>query len=131
MSNYIQSAFSAICQEARDCETWYVCLMESHQYYGGPEEGGWWGTDTRVESYQAFNNEADARAAATRVESFAQELQAESKKAYGEQCLRELSWLEARGLDADWLAEPDGPSEYSILVSQGIPDSSFGPRHYE
>lgn len=129
--SYVEAAFHAVCKEAITPDRWYVALMEKHPYYGGPEEGGWWGTDTYVVAFEQFPTEELAREAAEKVEKLAYELGEEAHKEHGEQCLRELDWLEARGLDADWLPEPDGPSEYFVTVSSGIPEERRGCRHYE
>jgi hypothetical protein len=129
--SYLQSAFEAVCQEAKKPETWYVSLMENVSSYGGPEEGGWWTHDHVVVAYQAFPTEEQALAAKEKVEQLAEELQADSRRDYGEQCLRETEWLEARGLDDSFFPESDGPSEFYVGVSQGFPQESYGPTHYE
>ena len=90
----------------------------------------WWGHDHTIVAYQRFGTEEQARAAGAQVQKLAAELEAEAVKEHGEQCLREMDWLEARGLEADWLPEPDGPTRYTVLVSQGLPEPIYGPRHY-
>jgi hypothetical protein len=130
MAHYIHEAFHRVCLQAKAPETWYVCLMEKAQFYGGPEEGGWWGTDTFLSAYQEFPTEEAAEAAAEEVRKLADELSKQSRREHGRQCLRETEWLEARGLDADYLPEPDGPSEYHVLVSRGLPEGSRGCRQY-
>lgn len=129
--SYLKCAFDAVIENAREPETWYVCLMHDYQYYGGPEEGGWWGTDSTLAAYHQCNSKEEADQLSAAVLKLAEELNAESRKAHGEQCLRELDWLEARGLDADWLPEPDGGDSYRVVVSQGLPSARRGPRHYE
>jgi serine phosphatase RsbU (regulator of sigma subunit) len=129
--SHLNQAFNVICKNAKESETWYVCLMEEAPYYGGPEEGGWWGRDVFLKAYQDFPSETLARAAAEQVEKLAEELNEQEKRADSEACARSMDWLEARGLDADFLPEPDGPSEYRVIVSQGIPQDSRGARHYE
>ena len=129
--NYIHEAFNLVCKEAKVTESWYVCLMERVPFYGGPEEGGWWGSDTIVEAYQEFASEELAHKAAKEVEKLALELSEQSKRAFGEQCLREMDWLEARGLEANWLPEPDGDSTFYVQVCQGIPEDKYGSRGYE
>lgn len=131
MVNYLRDAFNAVIDDAKPAEKWYVALMERVPYYGGPEEGGWWGNDTHLVAYREFPSEELAEAARKAVEKLAAELKAESHKVFGEKMLRELDWLEERGLDADWLPEPDGESDYYVVVSQGIPEESYGSRHYE
>lgn len=129
--SYLQEAFNLVCSEAKEPETWYVTLMQEERYYGGPEEGGWWGTNTHIVAYQAFLSEELARIAAEEVRKLAKELEEEARKEHGDQCLRELEWLDARGLDADWLPEPDGPDTYEVIVSQSLPQEARGPTHYE
>lgn len=128
--NFFQAAFEAVCKEAKPAEGFYVCLMESVPFYGGPEEGGWWGRDTHLVAYQHYPTEEQADAAVKQVEKLAKELSDESRKDFGEQCLREMEWLNARGLDADFLPEPDGESEFYVLKCEGLPEESRGCRQY-
>ncbi len=128
--SYLQSAFEAVCKEAKPTESHYVCLMEQVTYYGGPEEGGWYGHDSVCVAYQEFPTEALASAAAEQVKALAVELSNDSRREYGECCLREMEWLDARGLEADWLPERD-ESEFYVWVGDHIPEASIGPRHYE
>lgn len=127
---YLQDAFDHVCKEAKKAGGFYVSLMENVPYYGGPEEGGWWGSDTRLVAYQYFTTEEAAEAAKDKVEELAAELSAQARRNFGEQCLRELDWLEARGLDADYLPEPDGESEFFVTVTEGLPQESEGVRGY-
>jgi hypothetical protein len=130
--SFNREAFNRICTEAVTCDSrWYVVLIERSQFYGGPEEGGWWGTDTEVIAYQEYPSEELAHRAQGAIEQLARELSIGERRKYGEQCLRELEWLEARGLDADYLPEPDGPTDYVVRVTNEIPQSSLGCRHYE
>jgi hypothetical protein len=129
--HYLQDAFSAVCKDAKQATGHYVCLMEQASRYGGPEEGGWWATDTTLVAYQRFDTAEDAEAARAAVESLAVELSEQSRKSFGEQCLREMEWLEERGLDADYLPEPDGESSYTVIVTDALPTNSYGPNHYE
>ena len=41
----INEAFFNICREAKPAKSSYVSLYVNVPYYGGPEEGGWWGSD--------------------------------------------------------------------------------------
>lgn len=128
---YLQQAFEAVCKEAKQANGWYVVLMEHERYYGGPEEGGWWGTNDHIVAYQWFETDEAAEAAKKAVEKLARELEEESRKDHGKQCLREMAWLDARGLDADFLPEPDGPNSFSVIISEGLPEEQRGPTHYE
>lgn len=128
---YIQAAFESVIENAKTPEHWYVCLIQKIPYYGGPEEGGWYGEDTDVVAYAQYHNEELAQAAADKVKSLAKEMEAESQKEYGNQCLHEMEWLEARGLEANYLPEPDGPDSFYVWVGNELPAPSRGCRHYE
>lgn len=119
--SYLQAAFDHIVPNADRPQDWYVCLIEEYQAYGGPEEGGWWQTIRSLEGYKVFHSEELARKAATKIENFAQELQQESLRNYGDHCLQQMEWLEARGLDADHFPESDGPSNYRVIVCDELP----------
>jgi hypothetical protein len=129
--SYLQAAFDEVCKEAKTTKGWYVNLMCNESYYGGPEEGGWWGTNTSVVAYQYFSTEEAAQAACEEVKKLAKKLEDDARKAYGRQCLAEMDWLDDRGLDANYLPEPDGPESYHVCISQEIPGASYGPTHYE
>lgn len=129
--SYLQEAFNQTCHEARLPEGHYVVLFEHTSRYGGPEEGGWYINDRIVSAYQWCETREKAEAILAAVQALAKELERESKVSHGKQCLREMAWLEARGLDADWLPEPDGPSEFSVSLTDSIPENRYGPRHYE
>lgn len=133
MSNFYSEAFYAVCKEAKTvtaANIWYVCLMESIPYYGGPEEGGWYGRDNVVVAYQECLSEHQAQTLADEVHKLALELTENERRSYGERCLFETEWLEARGLDDSYLPEPDGPSEFSVCVFNEFPANTFGPRQY-
>lgn len=127
---YLKQAFETVCESVVAADVWYVTLLEHQPFYGGPEEGGWWGEDVDVVAYQEFASEELAKAAAVRVLHLAAELEDEERRSYGEHCLQSMEWLEARGLDADFLPEPDGHAKYSVNVSQTIPASTRGCRSY-
>lgn len=128
---YILDAFDAICQTAVPVNGCFVALMERVPFYGGPEEGGWYGTDIVVVAYQYFETREAAEYAKTRIETLAAELEAQNKVEYGEQCLRDMDWLEARGLESNFLPEPDGPSEYYVTITDSYPEGSIGKRGYK
>jgi len=132
MDKYIVSAFHQVCRDASPAEAHYVSLYANEPFYGGPEEGGWWGQDVVLIAYQEFSTREAAEAAKTAVEKLATELTAESKKEFGDHCLREMEWLEERGLDSDFLPEPDGETEYFVEIEEKPGTQvSFGCRHYE
>lgn len=129
-TDYVGAAFHKVCNEAKESGTYYVALFESRPFYGGPEEGGWWGTDRILVAYQRYESEEAAMSAKDAVEELAAELSAEDRRADGELCLRQMEWLDARGLEADYLPENDGASEFYVTVTEGLPESAYGERHY-
>ncbi len=131
MSEYLQSAFNEVCKEAKPAQGYFVSLMEYVRVYLGPEEGGCYGTDTHLVAYQYFSTEEAAEEAAKKVRELAKELKADAQREHGEMCLRQMEWLDARGLDADFLPEDDGPSDFCVVVSEGLPEESTCSRHYE
>lgn len=128
---FLQEAFDQVCTEAKQAESWYVALMRMDQRYIGPEEGGTWATDRTVVAYQHFDTKEGAEAAKDAVQKLAAELSTTASRDHGDRCLAEMGWLEARGLDADYLPEPDGPDEYYVTMSDRLPESRYGPTHYE
>ena len=130
MNDFLQAAFDEVCKDAKEPQGFYVSLMESAPFFGGPEEGGWWGSDVSIAAYQWFATEEQANAAKEAVQKLASEMSADARRAFGQQCLNEMKWLDARGLDADYFREPDGESTFYVLVSEGLPEESRGCRQY-
>jgi hypothetical protein len=130
-ASHVREAFGIVLPDAEESETWYVVLMEEVPYYGGPEEGGWWGRDTVPVAWKECLSKKEATRYEKQVEKLAEELSIVARDRYGNHCLESLEWLEARGLEADFLPEPDGPSTYYVQVSKGIPQPEHGCRHYE
>lgn len=88
MSNtFLREAFHQVCKDAKPAEGWYVSLIEVIPYYGGPEEGGWWGSDREVIAYQHFATEEAAQAAKEAVKKLAEELSQQARREFGRQCL--------------------------------------------
>jgi len=127
---YNEHAFHQICTDAKAPEAWYVCLLEQIQFYGGPEEGGWYGTDTEVIAYQEFPTKEAAETAREAVKALANELSRDSKRQYGEQCLRELDFAEARGVEAESIFPEPDTSDFIVRVYDHIPTPSHSDRHY-
>lgn len=129
--SFLSAAFHKACQDAIQADDWFVSLVVDAPFYGGPEEGGWWGSDTILCAYQRYPSQELAEQAAGKVRELAKELSQQEQREFGQQCLNEMDWLEQRGLEADWLPEPDGPSTYDVVVSQSLPHERRGCRHYE
>ena len=135
MSDYIQAAFHSVCAAPAPSDRGarrYVSLYRQERFYGGPEEGGWWGTDWILIESREYMTAAAARAAAAAAERLAAQLTREAVAAHSARCAAECDWLDARGLDADTLPEPDGPDSFSIMVERSPGQfQSRGPRNYE
>ena len=129
--SYIEEAFKEICKDAQAPKTWYVALCVNERRYGGAEEGGWWYDHAEVLEYQAFPDEATAWAVRCKVEERAAELSKDAERRQGEAALRSMEWLEARGLDADYLPEMNGPEEYFVSVTETVPNYQNSKPSYE
>jgi len=133
-NTYIQAAFHSACDEAKAPESHYVSLYSSQQRYGGPEEGGWWHSVNCCEASQEYQTREQAEAAREQCKAVAAKLEEASKRSYGDEMLRSMDWLDARGMEASDLPEPDGPVTYDIRIEStpGQSDNSRAPMpHYE
>lgn len=132
MANEIKEAFFQTCNNAEKAVQKCVSLYISVPFYGGPEEGGWWGSDTHLVAYQVCETEAEAEEKHKAVKELADKLSKEEKDRFGDRCLQEMQWLEERGLDADFLPEVDGESSYFVTVEDNPGENShIGSRHWE
>ena len=128
----MKQAFFEICREAKPAKASYVSLYISMPFYGGPEEGGWWGRDVELVASQRYASEEAAEAAAEAVRGYAAKLSKEAKDQFNAGCASEMEWLEARGLDADFLPEVDGEADYFVAVEDSPgSQASEGSRGYE
>ena len=121
------------CDNQQQPEYKYISLYETDRCFGGHEEGGWWYDKSYLqESYECLNEE-QAQTILDEMKEFANELNQQSIRQHSLHCANSMEWLEARGLDADFLPEPDGPSTYRFNTEQypGQGDSSDYYPHYE
>ncbi len=133
MSDHIKDAFEQTITDAVQVNnTWYLSLFEEIPYYGGPEEGGWWGSDSILQAYKSFETEEAAKLAHAAVIKQAESLSLEARRDYGKQCLQETEWLEARGLEDSFLPEVAGESRFFVTLEESdqIPHSVYGTRGY-
>lgn len=132
MASFIGESFKRVCKETKQRESFYLSLYVRDPFYGGPEEGGWRGEDVVLEATQEFPTQEAVDNASCDAEKLAVELSRQARKQFGERCAEEMDWLEERGLDADFLPEPDGEKKYFMVV-ESTPGSheSQGCRHYE
>ena len=118
MTVEIQHAFHEVCKEAKLRENCFVSLYRIVPFYGGPEEGGWWGEHRMLQSYQAYPTFEQAMAAKEVVEELCKKMNENARKDYGDQCLKEMQWCDERNLDYDSLPEVNGEDSYFVVVEK-------------
>jgi len=127
----IKEAFFETCKNATPARKHYVSLYATVPFYGGPEEGGWWGRDQVLVAYQECDTDEQSKALVEAVEALADKLSKEAKDSFNRQCARECEWLEARGLDDSFLPEVDGEHRYWVAVENRVGEyASEGDRYY-
>ena len=137
----LREAFHTVCSEALPPSPYrHLSLYIRTPFFGGPEEGGWWGTDVELVSTQEFPSEDAARAQLELVKELAEHQTHEAKLAWSDHCRFELElaerqtheaklvWAdhcrfeleqaERRGISPDELRETDGPVEYFVVLER-------------
>jgi hypothetical protein len=128
----ISDAFDAALSDVKSPTTWYVCLVLREQYYGGPEEGGWYGYDTTLVRFAQFPSEEAARDGAEKVKRLAACESSRANEDFNRMCLRSCDEAEARNEDIDRLPEVGGPDSYRVLMTYRLPAQFVaGSRCYE
>ena len=127
----IQEAFFSVCNNAVPAKRVYVSLYVRTPYYGGPEEGGWWGHDDTLIAYHACDTEEQADVIRENVEKLAANLSKEARKGFIEGCAAQLEWLVTMGMEASDLPEVDGEESYFVTTEENPGSLSHtGERHY-
>ena len=128
----IREAFFGVCKDAEPAKARFVSLYVEVPFYGGPEEGGWWGRDVELVASQRCVTDDEAEALRRAVVTMSHQLNDEARQRFTRQCAYECDWLEARGLDSDFLPEVDGEESYFVAVEDVAGSlASEGTRHYE
>lgn len=133
--SYDKAAFFEVCATAKPAESAYVSLYVELPYYGGPEEGGWWGSDTELVAYQQVSNEVEAKALVDQVKALADKLSQEAKDRFYQDCATSVEWVEQHDPMADvndYFPEPDGEEKYWV-TTESRPGEHVrqGSRYYE
>lgn len=133
MSDMITEAFETVCPDASTPQPCYLVLWRIEQFYGGPEEGGWYGNDHIVVKYRQFDTIEAAEAVKAQVEALAERLTAEAKAERNAAARRACEWAEARGED---LEGPDDDrwtdaDRYYVSVTDEPPQNREQDRHWE
>lgn len=128
----LQEAFEEALKDAVPVKDWYCTLYCKWQWYGGAEEGGWWGTTVQSEAFQRFDSQKEAEAALEAVKALAIEKTQESKRMHGEMCLKQLEYCEIRGLDDanSVFGEVDGESCYFVRVEHKLGSQNYSSSPY-
>lgn len=127
----MKEEFFQVCALAEPAQAHYVSLYRVESYYGGPEEGGWWGRDYTLVAFQVMPSEEAARQAREQVKALAERATTEAADRFRLGCAAEQAWLDARRLDSDFLPEVSGPDRYEVLVeSRPGEHASEGSRTY-
>ena len=128
----ISEAFFQVCKDAKPAGRSYVSLYADVPYYGGPEEGGWWGSDRELVAYHECTTEEEAEAVRDKAIELSEQLSKEARDNFHRHCAAQCDWLEARGLDSDYLPEVDGEASYSVMIEDSPGSHAYrGSRRYE
>lgn len=119
--SYIEQAWEMAIKEPQIAHPCYLCLISTYRAYGGPEEGGWWYDVSTLEEWKEFPSREAAEETKEQLEKIADELNFLARQEHGSYCQRSMEWLEARGLEADFLPEPDGEEKYIIEIHDTLP----------
>lgn len=131
-NNNILEAFKTVIPNATLAKPHYIVLWKRIPFFGGPEEGGWFGSDDIPEAYYRVSTLEAAEALRLQIKAKAKEMSADASRAHGEGCLNQLAWCEERGVDDSnsVYGEDAGAESYYVTVQEEIPEASYGERHY-
>lgn len=114
----IRTAFEQICPDAEIAQTRFVSLYARVPFYGGPQEGGWWGEDVVLHATKKVRTQDEAEKIHAGIVAMAKELADIARRRFGEQCLRELEAAEERGIDPESLPEVNGEETYYVVIEE-------------
>lgn len=122
MDSPTATAFFDVIRDARLADAYHVSLYLRCPFYGGPEEGGWWGEDVVLIATQQFRVEVEARNSLEAVEQLAERLSEESRRNHDRLCDIQSDYCEDRGVDDSNLlfGEVDGHGEYFVVLESQI-----------
>jgi hypothetical protein len=130
----LQEAFDKVCDDASPGKRCYVSLYEEVPYYGGPEEGGWWGSDSHLVAYKQVPTEEEAEAIKEEVYKLAARLSEDAQRASDQTCRDQLDYCEDRLIDDSnaVFGEVAGATQYWVVIEDRPgANESRGSRHYE
>lgn len=118
IQNLVEAYYQKIPNAERHEGGYYVTLYCRHSWYGGPEEGGWWGEDIVPEASQHYDTREEAERALLAVTDAANAMSKDAERQYGNRCIQETAWLDARGLDDSFLPEVAGADGFFAVVER-------------
>ena len=124
-------AWNEIIEDSEVAQECYLCLYEQVPYYGGPEEGGWWGYLNILKEYCKCSSHEAAEMLSNKLREHCEQLNKESKIADSDDCLRHIERADRRGEDVDDDGY-EGASTYHLTI-ESIPGQSQNTTrsHYE
>jgi len=124
-------AWDEIMADAQEAEECIVSMYSVERYYGGPEEGGWWGNLFILQKYVRCSNRDAAEKLQHKLQERCEELNREEQQRDSEDCLRHCERAWSRGEDVDDYGY-DGPSTYHVLIEKFPGENQQTERsHYE
>ena len=105
--------------------------MERVPFYGGPEEGGWYGSDVLLVQTAEVANESLANKLSAAIQDLAKQLSIEARREDDLHMSLVLDAADAAGIDYENLPEPDGASSFFVIVTNELPMTKKGLRNYE
>lgn len=124
-------AWNEIIEDSEVAQECYLSLYENVPYYGGPEEGGWWGYIQILLKYCKCSSYAQAEMLSDKLRKHCEELTEEAKKADGQDCLRHMERADQRGEDVSDDGY-DGPSTFYLQIESMPGEHQNTTRsHYE
>lgn len=128
----IEEAWNKVVEDATKAEECYVVLFCDRPFYGGPEEGGWWGTDRLVLSYRRCSTIDEAEAILAKMDEEVKNLNREAEMDHGYLCLAQCERADALGVEVEYLyGEDSGANRYRATITQEVPQDYYGNRYYE
>jgi hypothetical protein len=130
----IREAFEEALRDATLVQDWHCTLYLTERWYGGAEEGGWWGSTVSAVAHVTYKTEAEAEAALAAVKQLAIAKTKEAKQIHGDVCLQQLDYCEQRGIDDanSVFGEVDGEDSYSVRIENELGASEYSmSRYYE
>lgn len=126
----LRDAYHRVIENAESAGRKYVSLYVRAEYYGGPEEGGWWGHDSILESYVEVSNMDMAERIYNDVYAEVERMNAERKADHNAALSRQCDEAWNRGEDLDDVGYA-GPDEYFVVI-ESVPGecASVGERCY-